>query len=71
MKGFMLEQNLYTYCLDISSLNFDNMIKKFTFLVSNYNSYCKTLKDKKDLLKNKSCTTTKMLLEYIENNNKT
>lgn len=65
MKGFMNEQKLELYCIDISDLEYEYLVDKFVFLVSGYNNYQSFLANRKVLLKEKASETTRLLLECI------
>ena len=66
MKGFMREQKLESYCIDLLDLSYENLIERFALLVSDYDNYRKSLVDRKNLLKEKAGKTTRLLLEYLD-----
>lgn len=65
MKGLMEILDLNDFCLDIHELSYEQLIKKYHLLVSNYDVYRAKLNQKKLWLRNKAHQTTDTVVEIL------
>lgn len=65
MKGFMENERLTEYCLDVQNLSYKALIQKFEYLLINYDNYKNILSDKSTILVEKSKLTTNILLATV------
>lgn len=66
MKGFIQTIGLEEYCIDINSLDFDELENRFSRMVSNYSNYRNKLNLLHDFMKKESYNTTAAVIDILE-----
>lgn len=65
MQGFMKDEGLLDYCIDINDLSFEELSKRFEYMEEHYDEYKSILAGKCEELREKSYQTTNLVKNII------